>query len=70
MESSEGFAKQLGGTFTGEEAEVQELAMRCQRKLLGVLGINARVTLVPPGAVPRSEGGKLRRVVDKRSVYA
>lgn len=70
VESSEGFAKQLGGSFAGEEPEVQELAMRCQRKLLGVLSINARVTVVPPGALPRSEGGKLRRVVDKRSVYA
>jgi len=70
VESSEGFAKQLGGSFTGEESEVQELAMRCQRKLLGVLGINAKLTVVPPGAVPRSEGGKLRRVVDKRSVFA
>lgn len=70
VESSEGFAKQLGGSFTGEESEVQELAMRCQRKLLGVLGINAKLTVLPPGAVPRSEGGKLRRVVDKRSVFA
>ena len=30
------------------------------------LGIGLAVTLVPPGTVPRSEGGKLRRVEDKR----
>ena len=66
IETNEVFTQQLRGTFTGEEAEVQELTMRCQQKLLGVLGITARVTLVPPGKLPRSEGGKLRRVVDQR----
>jgi len=70
VEVSEGFAKQLGGSFSGEEAPVAELAMRCQQKLLGVLGITARVTLAPPGTLPRSEGGKLRRVDDRRRVYA
>ncbi len=67
IEVNEGFAKQLGGTFTGEELEVRELAMRCQQKLLGVLGITAHVTVVPPATLPRSEGGKLRRVVDQRA---
>ena len=70
VEVGEGFAKQLGGTFSGEEAMVAELAARAQQKLLGVLGITARVTLVAPGTLPRSEGGKLRRVVDQRRVYA
>ncbi len=32
------------------------------------LGIGLTVTLVPPGTVPRSEGGKLRRVEDKRTL--
>ncbi len=68
IEVGEGFAKQLGGTFSGEELEVRELAMRCQQKVLGVLGITAHVTLVPPGRLPRSEGGKLRRVVDQRKL--
>lgn len=68
IEMNEGFAKQLGGSFTGEEDEVQELTMRCTQKLLGVLGLTARVTLVPPGMLPRSEGGKLRRVVDHRKM--
>ena len=31
------------------------------------LGLGLTVTLVPPGTVPRSEGGKLRRVEDKRN---
>lgn len=69
VEASEGFAKQLGGTFSSDEPMVAELASRCHQKLLGVLGITARVTLVAPGTLPRSEGGKLRRVVDQRRVY-
>ena len=28
----------------------------------GMTGLNMRVTLVAPGTIPRSEGGKLRRV--------
>lgn len=32
------------------------------------IGLNLVVTLVPPGTVPRSEGGKLRRVEDKRNL--
>ncbi|HEU4798825.1 MAG TPA: phenylacetate--CoA ligase [bacterium] len=68
IEVNDGFAKQLGGSFTGEEPMVQELAMRCKQRLLGVLGITARLELVPPGKLPRSEGGKLRRVVDNRQV--
>ena len=32
------------------------------------LGIGLTITLVPPGTVPRSEGGKLRRVEDKRTL--
>jgi len=68
IEVNEGFAKQLGGSFTGEEPMVQELTMRCRQRLLGVLGITARLELVPPGKLPRSEGGKLRRVVDQRQL--
>jgi len=32
------------------------------------IGLSLVVTLVPPGTVPRSEGGKLRRVEDKRNL--
>lgn len=70
VEVSEGFSKQLGGTFSADEMMVVELAARCQQKLLGVLGITAKVALAAPGTLPRSEGGKLRRVIDQRKVYA
>jgi phenylacetate-CoA ligase len=42
------------------------LRNRVAERLRGVLGISARVTLAAPGSLPRSEGGKLRRVLDER----
>lgn len=36
------------------------------QKIKDNIGISMRVVLCPPGAVPRSEGGKLSRVVDER----
>jgi phenylacetate-CoA ligase len=37
-----------------------------QQKIKGTIGLNMQITLMPPGAVARSEGGKLRRTVDMR----
>ncbi len=68
VEVSEGFAKRHGGSPLRDGVEVQDLARQCQRKLLGVLGLTAQVTLVLPGELPRSEGGKLRRVIDHRKI--
>ncbi|TMI91520.1 MAG: phenylacetate--CoA ligase [Bacillati bacterium ANGP1] len=42
------------------------LEARVADRLRGVVGIHIRVRVVPPGSLPRSEGGKLRRVVDDR----
>jgi len=44
----------------------QALTARVAERLRGVTGIAIRVSIVPPGTLPRSEGGKLRRVVDQR----
>lgn len=66
IEVSDAFAAQAGGSFDGDHPAVRDLAARCRQKLLGVLSLTAGVTLVPPGALPRSEGGKLRRVIDRR----
>ncbi len=67
VEVSEPFAQRRDGPFGEAAADIQALTLRCQRKLYGVLGLTARVSVVPPGALPRSEGGKLRRVIDHRS---
>ena len=45
---------------------VSALEARVAARLRGVTGIGMRVKIVPPGSLPRSEGGKLRRVVDER----
>lgn len=45
---------------------VDALHRRIVERLRGVTGIGIDVRLVPPGSLPRSEGGKLRRVVDER----
>ncbi len=68
VEVNDVFAKQQGDTIVEGNANVQALAGRCQQKLAGVLGLTVRVSLVAPGKLPRSEGGKLRRVIDRRGL--
>ncbi len=55
-----------GGAGPGSGADVQALTARVAERLRGVTGLAVRVSIVPPGTLPRSEGGKLRRVVDQR----
>lgn len=71
VEVSEDFFRQVGGEFlSGEVFEgleaVQGLRERVAHTLKEALGLQVKVTLAPPGTLPRSEGGKLRRVVDMR----
>jgi phenylacetate-CoA ligase len=63
------------GTLDTLEVEVEtsdgversdELQRRCERLLQETIGLALRVHLAAPGTVPRSEGGKLQRVVDRR----
>jgi phenylacetate-CoA ligase len=55
------------------EVEVEEerigddaLRTRAERALRETIGCSISVKLQPPGTVPRSEGGKLQRVLDRR----
>ena len=50
---------------TGTESE---LRTRVERLLRDTIGCSLAVTLAPPGTVPRSEGGKLQRVLDRRAL--
>lgn len=52
-----------------ETASTDPLAGRLRRRIKDALGLNSEVSLLPPGSLPRSEGGKLRRVVDRRDLY-
>ncbi len=49
----------------GREA-VAPLAKRLASRIKEALGLTAEVSIVAPGTIPRSEGGKLRRVIDLR----
>jgi phenylacetate-CoA ligase len=59
---------EISGDFPDfdEGAKVSALRMRLQTALDEALGIKTRATLVERRALERSEGAKLRRVVDKR----
>jgi phenylacetate-CoA ligase len=63
------------GTLDEAEVEVEvadelvrdaDLRGRAERALRETVGCSIAVTLAAPGTVPRSEGGKLQRVVDSR----
>ncbi len=48
------------------DAQARTLRNQIQYAIKSTIGLNMKVSLVPPGTIPRSEGGKLRRVVDMR----
>jgi phenylacetate-CoA ligase len=53
------------GAPLGEDA-YRELSGQFRKKIKDNVGITCRVEVCAPGSVPRSEGGKLQRVVDLR----
>jgi phenylacetate-CoA ligase len=67
VEVTEAFARDAGD-LAESNPRVAALAERCQRAVRSALGLTARVTLSAPGSLPRSEGGKLRRVRDERTL--
>jgi len=48
-------------------AQMRSLRSTIQQAIRGTIGLNMKITLVAPNTIPRSEGGKLRRVVDERT---
>jgi phenylacetate-CoA ligase len=67
----------ISRTGTLDEAEVEvevaaellnddDLKSRAERTLRETIGCSIPVALQPPGTIPRSEGGKLQRVLDRR----
>lgn len=54
--------------FTDEIRGLEALERRAREELLNSLGISARVKLVEPRTIQRSEG-KAKRVIDRRKVY-
>ena len=67
IEVSESFLREAGtDSLSGELDHVRELRGRAEGRLRENIGCKLVVTLKPPGTVPRSEGGKLQRVLDRR----
>jgi phenylacetate-CoA ligase len=50
------------------DARMQSLRNRIQHAIKGTIGLNMKVILMAPGTIPRSEGGKLKRAVDLRTL--
>ncbi len=71
VEVSDDFFRHIGSEILSDDAVEADHAARRLReqvryKLYGTLGVNTRVSIHAPNTLPRSEGGKLRRVVDER----
>lgn len=73
VEVTEDYARSVTAEVLSQDLIETDHALREQRARAAMLlretiGLSARVTLVVPGGTPRSEGGKLRRVEDRRHV--
>jgi len=71
VEVSEDFFREIGEKALSDEVieadhRLHALKEKVARKIKNTIGVSMRVTLLAPGQAPRSEGGKLRRVLDLR----
>ncbi|MBB6098202.1 phenylacetate-CoA ligase [Deinobacterium chartae] len=71
VEVSEGYFKTVGPELLEEGtppagSAVDGLSRQVQHRIKDTVGVTVAVRLVAPGRLPRSQGGKLRRVVDER----
>ncbi|MCA9985565.1 MAG: phenylacetate--CoA ligase [Anaerolineales bacterium] len=58
----------IGASEFPTSTAVQQLAAQIQGILRDALGLNTTVEMVAPGEAPRSEGGKIKRIEDRRSL--
>jgi len=58
----------LSDEVVGADDFLDRLRARIQQDIKDSLGVTTRVLLKSPGTVPRSDGGKLNRVEDRRSL--
>ena len=73
VEVTEPFFRHIGeDVFAGHPEssvdDARDLESAIVQKLQETLGLNVKVTLLAPGQAPRSEGGKLSRVEDRRDL--
>jgi phenylacetate-CoA ligase len=70
-EATDDFFRSIGSDLLSDEAieadhSVHVLRARVSGLIKDTIGCSMKVTIVAPGSVPRSEGGKLSRVLDNR----
>ncbi len=58
----------LSEAIVQADQRLQALRHSIQQKIKGAIGLNMKITLMAPGTVARSEGGKLRRTLDLRKL--
>lgn len=73
VEVTEALFREVGQDVLSSEVleadqRLRTLRESIQRKIRNTIGLRLNVTLMAPGTVPRSEGGKLRRVLDLRQL--
>ncbi len=55
------------GVYEAGKEKIEEIQRKIEEKIRGIVGIGAKVRLVPPKTIARSEG-KARRVLDERKI--
>jgi phenylacetate-CoA ligase len=53
-------------TIPGVDHTHADLSNQLKLKIKGSIGISMGVDIKPPNSIPRSQGGKLSRILDKR----
>jgi phenylacetate-CoA ligase len=48
--------------------QIAAISTALQARIKNLVGISAKVSVLPPGAIERTQTGKSRRVIDKRSL--
>lgn len=67
VEATEAYYRNISDV-SKQSPEIQQLSKQIHQKIHDILGINVRVEIRQPKSLPRSEGGKLNRLVDQRKL--
>ncbi len=54
--------------FSDSIKEIEKIEKKLRGEILSAIGVTAKITLVEPRSIPRSEG-KAKRVIDRRKIY-
>ena len=54
--------------FSDSVKEIEKIEKKLREEIMSAIGVTAKITLVEPRSIPRSEG-KAKRVIDRRKIY-